>query len=218
MGMWREANIAKVSVHLESVLVRGLMQYTFWVPTGSPEHRYCLHEAVEECNHTLMFQEMVNRIGVNVPGMPRILRWISHFSRYTLARCRRCSSSGCWRVRSRSNTCRRTCYAKASRCIRSWRGSWRSTWPRRPATSRLLTNTCASGSRACGATAVLAFAVRADRHAGAVPGDRRAAARLLEGIRHPAVGAKGVFSTRPNRARRCATCSATSGCCATTWG
>jgi P-aminobenzoate N-oxygenase AurF len=77
MGMWREANIAKVSVHLESVLVRGLMQYTFWVPTGSPEHRYCLHEAVEECNHTLMFQEMVNRIGVNVPGMPRLLRWIS---------------------------------------------------------------------------------------------------------------------------------------------
>ena len=77
MGMWREANIAKVSVHLESVLVRGLMQYAFWVPTGSPEHRYCLHEAVEECNHTLMFQEMVNRIGVNVPGMPRLLRWIS---------------------------------------------------------------------------------------------------------------------------------------------
>jgi hypothetical protein len=77
MGMWREANIAKVSLHLESVLVRGLMQYAFWVPTGSPEHRYCLHEAVEECNHTLMFQELVNRIGVNVPGMPRLLRWIS---------------------------------------------------------------------------------------------------------------------------------------------
>jgi P-aminobenzoate N-oxygenase AurF len=40
VGMWRQANIAKVSLHLENVLVRGLMQYTFWVPNGSPEYRY----------------------------------------------------------------------------------------------------------------------------------------------------------------------------------
>ena len=79
IGMWREANVAKVAVHLESILIRGLMQYTFWVPNGSPEYRYCLHESVEECNHTMMFQEMVNRIGVGVPGMPRLLRWISPF-------------------------------------------------------------------------------------------------------------------------------------------
>jgi hypothetical protein len=35
-----------------------------------------LHEAVEECNHTMMFQEMVNHIGLDVPGMPRLLKWI----------------------------------------------------------------------------------------------------------------------------------------------
>jgi hypothetical protein len=77
IGMWRQANVAKVSLHLESILIRGLMQYTFWVPNGSPEYRYCLHEAVEECNHSLMFQEVVNRIGVDVSGMPRWLRWVS---------------------------------------------------------------------------------------------------------------------------------------------
>jgi hypothetical protein len=77
IGMWRQANVAKVGLHFESILIRGLMQYTFWVPNGSPEYRYCLHESVEECNHTMMFQEMVNRIGVDVPGMPRMLRWIS---------------------------------------------------------------------------------------------------------------------------------------------
>jgi len=77
IGMWRQANIAKVGLHFESMLIRGLMQYTFWVPNGSPEYRYCLHESVEECNHTLMFQEMVNRIGADVPGMPRLLRWMS---------------------------------------------------------------------------------------------------------------------------------------------
>jgi hypothetical protein len=53
------------------------MNYAFWVPNGSPEYRYCLHESVEECNHTLMFQEMVNRIGLDVPGMPRMLKWLS---------------------------------------------------------------------------------------------------------------------------------------------
>src|ERR1700686_4769358 len=77
IGMWRQANVAKVGLHFESILIRGLMQYTFWVPNGSPEYRYCLHESVEECNHTMMFQEMVNRIGLDVPGMPRLLRWVS---------------------------------------------------------------------------------------------------------------------------------------------
>jgi hypothetical protein len=77
IGMWRQANSAKVTLQLESILIRGLMNYTFWVPNGSPEYRYCLHESIEECNHTLMFQEMVNRIGIDVPGMPRWLRWIS---------------------------------------------------------------------------------------------------------------------------------------------
>lgn len=79
IGMWRQANVAKVGLHFESVLIRGLMNYTFWVPNGSPEYRYCLHESVEECNHTMMFQEMINRIGADVPGMPRLLRWLSPF-------------------------------------------------------------------------------------------------------------------------------------------
>jgi len=76
IGMWRQANVAKVGLHFESILIRGLMEYAFWVPNGSPEYRYCLHEAVEECNHTMMFQEMVNHIGLDVPGMPRLLKWI----------------------------------------------------------------------------------------------------------------------------------------------
>jgi P-aminobenzoate N-oxygenase AurF len=77
IGLWRHANTAKVSLQLESILIRGLMHYTFWVPNGSPEYRYCVHESVEECNHAMMFQELVNRIGVDVPGMPRWMRWIS---------------------------------------------------------------------------------------------------------------------------------------------
>jgi P-aminobenzoate N-oxygenase AurF len=77
IGLWRQANTAKITLQLESILIRGLMNYTFWAPNGSPEYRYCMHETVEECNHGMMFQELVNRIGVDVPGMPRWLRWIS---------------------------------------------------------------------------------------------------------------------------------------------
>jgi hypothetical protein len=45
------------------------MQYAMKLPNGSPEFRYCMHEMTEECNHIQMFQELVNRIGVDVPGM-----------------------------------------------------------------------------------------------------------------------------------------------------
>ncbi|EHI11550.1 AurF N-oxygenase family protein [Mycolicibacterium thermoresistibile] len=79
IGMWRQANVAKVGLQFELILIRGLTNYAFWVPNGSPEYRYCLHETIEECNHTLMFQEMVNRIGADVPGMPRVLRWLAPF-------------------------------------------------------------------------------------------------------------------------------------------
>ena len=69
IGRWRQANAIKVGGAFESILIRGLMQYAMKLPNGSPEFRYCLHEMTEECNHIQMFQELVNRIGADVPGM-----------------------------------------------------------------------------------------------------------------------------------------------------
>ncbi len=77
MGMWRQANVAKVGLQFESILIRGLMQYSFALRNGAKEFRYTTHEAKEECNHTLMFQEFVNRTGVDVPGGPRWFRRLS---------------------------------------------------------------------------------------------------------------------------------------------
>ncbi|TWS25308.1 diiron oxygenase [Tsukamurella sputi] len=79
MGMWRQANVAKVGLQFESVLIRGIMQYTAVQPNNSPEFRYATHEAKEECQHTLMFQEFVNRIGMDVPGGPLWFRRLSPF-------------------------------------------------------------------------------------------------------------------------------------------
>ena len=121
IGQWRQANIAKVGLQFESILIRGLMNYSFWVPNGSPEYRYCTHEAIEEGNHTLMFQEMVNRIGVDVPGMPRLLRWLSPLIPLVAGRCRSRSSSGCSPVRSPSTTPRSRFCAKAKSYTPSWR-------------------------------------------------------------------------------------------------
>ncbi|MFC9894711.1 diiron oxygenase [Nocardia sp. NPDC127579] len=74
MGMWRQAGIAKVGLDFEQLLIRGLMQYSTAIPNGDPEFRYVAHEAAEECNHTMMFQEMINRIGEDVVGMGSIDR------------------------------------------------------------------------------------------------------------------------------------------------
>ncbi|MEV0247417.1 diiron oxygenase [Nocardia sp. NPDC050712] len=79
IGKWRIANVIKVGAAFESVLIRGMMQYIMKLPNGSPEFRYCLHEMTEECNHIQMFQELVNRIGVDVPGMRRAFKALSPF-------------------------------------------------------------------------------------------------------------------------------------------
>jgi hypothetical protein len=76
IGMWRYANIFKVGLQFENILIRGIMQYVFTRPNGSAEFRYLTHEATEECHHTQMFQECVNRIGADVPGMSRWMRAI----------------------------------------------------------------------------------------------------------------------------------------------
>ncbi|MBB3037594.1 AurF N-oxygenase family protein [Hoyosella altamirensis] len=80
MGMWRQANIMRVGLHFENVLIRGIMQYVWNLDNGNPEFRYLTHEAAEECNHTQMFQEGVNRIGADVPGMTGLLRKLVPFA------------------------------------------------------------------------------------------------------------------------------------------
>ncbi|MRH88237.1 diiron oxygenase [Nocardia sp. SYP-A9097] len=74
VGKYRQANVAKVGLQFESILISGMVNHTFGLANGDPEFRYCTHEMSEELNHTQMFQEMVNRIGVDVPGMGPFVR------------------------------------------------------------------------------------------------------------------------------------------------
>lgn len=79
IGRWRQANAIRVGLAFESILIRGMMQYLMKLPNNSPEFRYCLHEMTEECNHIQMFQQVVNRIGDDVPGMRTWFRRFSPF-------------------------------------------------------------------------------------------------------------------------------------------
>lgn len=77
IGLWRQANVLRVGVQFENILIRGIMQYVFELRNGSAEFRYLMHEATEECHHNQMFQEAINRIGADVPGMPWLMRRVS---------------------------------------------------------------------------------------------------------------------------------------------
>jgi hypothetical protein len=61
----------KIGLQFESILKRGLLEYAATLPNQSPEFRYAYHEVIEEAQHSLMFQEFVNRSGIDVKGMPK---------------------------------------------------------------------------------------------------------------------------------------------------
>ncbi|WP_370247664.1 diiron oxygenase [Nocardioides sp.] len=79
IGLYRQANITKVGLQFEQILIAGLMNYAFSLPNGSAEFRYSTHEATEECHHTQMFQEFVNRSGQDVAGGSRLFHALSPF-------------------------------------------------------------------------------------------------------------------------------------------
>ena len=69
IGLLSIAANMKAGLQFESVLKRGLLEYAFQLPDHSPEFRYAYHEVIEEAQHSLMFQEFVNRTGLEVPGL-----------------------------------------------------------------------------------------------------------------------------------------------------
>ena len=69
MGLSAIVANMKAGLQFESILKRGLLEYAFKLPDGAPEFRYAYHEVIEEAHHSLMFQEFVNRSGLEAPGL-----------------------------------------------------------------------------------------------------------------------------------------------------
>jgi len=70
IGLHTVATFAKIGVQFENVLQRGLLEFAWRLPNQSAEFRYAYHEVIEEGQHSLMFQEFVNRTGFDIPGLP----------------------------------------------------------------------------------------------------------------------------------------------------
>ncbi|MGH9074899.1 MAG: AurF N-oxygenase family protein, partial [Acidimicrobiales bacterium] len=77
VALHRVATAMRVGWEFENVLQRGLLEHAFWLNGRKPELRYVMHEIAEECQHMLMFQEFVNRTGMEVRGMPRVFKHLS---------------------------------------------------------------------------------------------------------------------------------------------
>lgn len=69
IGLFDVAGKMKVGLQFENVLKRGLLEFALELPDRTPEFRYAYHELIEEAQHSLMFQEFVNRSGLEVRGM-----------------------------------------------------------------------------------------------------------------------------------------------------
>jgi hypothetical protein len=77
LGLHIIASQMKTGLQFESILKRGLLEFAAALPNGTPEFRYAYHEVIEEAQHSLMFQEFVNRAGLDVAGMPSIVKLAS---------------------------------------------------------------------------------------------------------------------------------------------
>jgi hypothetical protein len=74
IGLHLIAGRMKVGWQFENVLQRGLLTFVEALPNHSPEFRYAHHEVIEESQHSLMFQEFVDRTGLDIPVFPRWMR------------------------------------------------------------------------------------------------------------------------------------------------
>lgn len=69
LGCESVASKMKAGLEFESILKRGLLEFASALPNGSAEFRYAYHEVIEEAQHALMFQEFVNRSGLDAKGL-----------------------------------------------------------------------------------------------------------------------------------------------------
>lgn len=79
LGLFSTVTKMKTGLQFENVLSRGVLEFVDTLPNGAPEYRYAMHELIEEGQHQLMFQEFVNRSGIDVAGMPLDARIGSRF-------------------------------------------------------------------------------------------------------------------------------------------
>jgi hypothetical protein len=83
LGLEIMAQTLKFGIAFEAGLSRGLLDFVYALPNRSAEYRYAMHELIEESQHSLMFQEFINRSGTDPVGIPPLMAFIDR----QIARC-----------------------------------------------------------------------------------------------------------------------------------
>lgn len=81
LGLAMMCQALKYGLGFEASLSRGLLDFAAQEPNRSALFRYAMHEIIEESHHTLMFQEFINRSGMN----PKPIKGMSAFFERRLA-------------------------------------------------------------------------------------------------------------------------------------
>jgi P-aminobenzoate N-oxygenase AurF len=74
IGRHRQAEAWKVGIEFERALSGGLLIFASRLPNQHPALRYVYHEISEEAQHTMMFQELINRSGADPMGADEDLK------------------------------------------------------------------------------------------------------------------------------------------------
>jgi hypothetical protein len=82
LGLHLIATQLKLGLEFERVLKQGLLSFASTLSDDAPEFRYAYHEVIEEAQHSLMFHELLGRIGLDVPG----LGWLDRLGARRVAR------------------------------------------------------------------------------------------------------------------------------------
>jgi hypothetical protein len=80
IGLALIAYQTKRGIEFENVLSRGLLLFALDRPNRSPDFRYAYHELIEEGQHSLMFQEFVNRSGFDPQRLTGFYRLASNLT------------------------------------------------------------------------------------------------------------------------------------------
>jgi para-aminobenzoate N-oxygenase AurF len=82
LGLHLIATQVKLGMEFERVLKQGLLAFASTLADDAPELRYAYHEVIEEAQHSLMFRELLLRMGLEVHG----LSWIDRLGSRRVAR------------------------------------------------------------------------------------------------------------------------------------
>jgi hypothetical protein len=63
LGLLRHTQMLKAGIEFEATLAQGLLRFAARLPNGHPGIRYVYHEVAEEAQHSMMFQEFIDRSG-----------------------------------------------------------------------------------------------------------------------------------------------------------